>query len=329
MPLHDPNILLPADPIRRAIARGLYEGVRDLPIISPHGHVDPAWFAQNEHFKNPTDLFVSPDHYVLRMLVSQGATLAELGLVDQDGHQHADKRAIWRRFCAGYHLFRATPSRVWLEYAFEKLFGLTERPSVENADALYDAISQKLAEPAFLPRALFDRFNIEVLATTEDPLDDLSHHQSIRSSGWTGRVITTYRPDNVIDPEHTGFTQNVEHLGILTKCDTQNWQGYLQAHRLRRAYFRSFGATATDHGHPTARTENLSCEDAAALFDKVVRGQASPQEAERFRGQMLTEMAHEYPASLSYQEITLKNLSFNSIPAPASKILVRASPIKS
>ncbi|SLN47069.1 Uronate isomerase [Pseudoruegeria aquimaris] len=291
MPLTDPDRLFPTEPRLRDLARALYESVADLPIISPHGHCDPAWFAENDRFPNPAELFVVPDHYVFRMLVSQGVSLPDLGVPRVDGGPvESDPRKIWARFAARYHLFRGTPSAMWLDHSFEHVFGLTEPLSAETAEASYDHIEACLAQEAFRPRALFERFNIEVLATTEGALDDLSHHRAIRESGWHGRVITTYRPDAVVDPEFEGFAANVARLGALTGEDTSTWQGYLAAHRARRAYFRSFGATATDHGHPTARTEDLG-DAAAALFAKVLSGDFTPDEADAFRGQMLTEMA--------------------------------------
>jgi glucuronate isomerase len=189
--LHEDR-LFPIDPGGRALARAIYDTVRNLPIVSPHGHVDPGWFAQNAPFADATELFIIPDHYVLRMLVSQGMTLDELGVPRVDGTvAETDRRAIWRRFAANYHLFRATPSRMWLDHVFQDLFAMTERLSEATADAYYDAINAALATEAFRPRALFDRFGIEVLATTEGALDDLAHHKAIRASGWDGRVITT------------------------------------------------------------------------------------------------------------------------------------------
>ena len=290
--LLDPNRLYPSDPATRALARSIHASISDLPIISPHGHVDPQWFAENEPFSNATELFVIPDHYVLRMLVSQGVSPDALGVARRDGSvSQTDRRESWRLFAAHYHLFRATPSRLWLDHVFETLFGIHETLSADNADAIYDAINVQLAQPEFRPRALFDRFNIEVLATTESPLDDLFHHAMIASSGWGGRVITTYRPDPVMDPDHENFAENLDRLGALTKLDLSSFDNYLDAHRARRAYFRSFGATATDHGHPTARTLALSHPDASALYQKVRGGAGTVEEAETFRAHMLVEMA--------------------------------------
>ncbi len=291
MPLH-PDRLFPADPSTRAVARRLYADVAGLPIVSPHGHTDPRWYAQNEPFPDPATLFVVPDHYVFRMLYSQGVPLERLGVPRVDGGPvEADPRAIWRLFASYWHLFRGTPTRMWFEHALETLFGITDRLSTANADDIYDAIAARLAEPDMRPRALFERFNIEVIATTEGALDDLRWHDMIRASGWQGRVVTAYRPDAVVDPDFEGFHANLARLGEITGEDAFSWSGYLAAHRNRRAYFKARGATSSDHGHPSAQTANLSRAEAEALFAKVVAGPVSHAEAETFRGQMLTEMA--------------------------------------
>ncbi len=292
MPLLDPDRLFPVDPSSRDLARALFQSVEDLPIISPHGHCDPRWFAENARFPNPAELFVIPDHYVFRMLVSQGVPMEALGVPRVDGGPvETDPRAIWRLFAAHQHLFRATPSAMWLAHAFSEVFGMTEPLNADTADAYYDQIDAMLDQPEFRPRALFDRFGVEVLATTEGALDDLKWHRRIRQSGWTGRVVTTYRPDAVVDPDFEGFAANVEELGALTGEDIGTWQGYLAAHRKRRAFFREHGATATDHGHPTARTADLPAAEAEALYHKVLKPGVSAEEAELFRAQMLTEMA--------------------------------------
>ena len=291
MPRLDPDRLFPTDPAVRALARDLHAGVRDLPIVSPHGHCDPRWFAEDLPFPGPAELFVIPDHYIFRMLCSQGIALDRLGVPRADGRPaETDGRAIWRLFASNWHLFRATPSRLWVEQALAEVFDWTDRLSADTADASYDHIAARLADPAYRPRALFDRFKIEVLATTDQPLDDLRWHAMIRESGWPGRVITAYRPDNVVDPDFPNFAANVDGLLALTAMPA-TWNGYLDAHRARREYFRSFGATSTDHGHPTARTEDMAQGDAARLFDTVRSGKATAEQAEAFRGQMLTEMA--------------------------------------
>ena len=226
------------------------------------------------------------------MLVSQGVAMTDLGVPRIDGGPtETDPRAIWRRFAACYHLFRGTPSAMWLDHSFEHLFGLDTPLSADTADAYYDDIEAKLADDAYRPRALFDRFGIEALATTESALDDLRHHRAIRESGWHGRIITTYRPDAVVDPDFEGFAENVAALGEITGEDTTTWSGYLAAHRAGRAVFKAHGATASDHGHPSARTADLGAAEAEALFRTVLSGEHTPDEAETFRGQMLTEMA--------------------------------------
>ncbi|WP_444666266.1 glucuronate isomerase [Cereibacter changlensis] len=292
MGLLDPDRLFPIDESSRGLARALYKTVEALPIVSPHGHTDPRWFAENAAFPDPAQLFVTPDHYVFRMLHSQGIPLEAMGVSRVDGGwTETDPRKIWRLFAENFHLLRGTPSRMWLDHAFSEVFGLSERLSAATADASYDHIADCLTRPDFRPRALFERFNIEVIATTESALDDLRWHRMIRESGWSGRVVTAYRPDAVVDPEFAGFAENVAALGELTGEDTATWNGYLAAHRARRAYFKEFGATSTDHGHATARTEDLPQAEAAALFAKALAGACTAEEADAFRGQMLTEMA--------------------------------------
>lgn len=284
--------LLPIDPALRVLASELYQGVRDLPIISPHGHTDPRWFAENQPFPDPANLFVTPDHYVFRMLHSQGIPLESLGVPRVDGGPvEQDPRKIWRLFAENFHLFRGTPSRIWIEHAFQHVFGISQRLNATNADAIFDQIADSLAHPTYRPRALFERFNIEAISTTESALDDLRWHKMIRDSGWGGKVVTAYRPDAIIDPEFDGFAQNVEQLGALTGENTTTWTGYLAAHRTRRAFFKTFGATSSDHGHPTARTEDLPQDVAAKLLTRALQGKCSADEADMFRGHMLTEMA--------------------------------------
>ncbi|MFP5236086.1 MAG: glucuronate isomerase [Acidobacteriota bacterium] len=287
MLLH-PDRLFPSDPATRAVAGDLYAHVKDLPIVSPHGHTQALWFAKNEPFPDPATLFVQPDHYIYRMLYSQGISLDDLEI---GAARIQDPRRVWRIFAENYYLFRATPTRMWLDFAFEELFGLDEPLSADTADRYFDSISAKLQTVEFLPRALFDRFRIEVLATTDSPLDPLEWHQAVRESGWKGRIIPTFRPDPVVDPEFAGFSERIAQLGELTGEDTGTWVGYLRALRSRRAYFKELGCTATDHGHPTAQTADLSTEDAASLFGRVSAGKADAAQRELFRAQMLTEMA--------------------------------------
>ncbi|GAA4809796.1 glucuronate isomerase [Sphingosinicella ginsenosidimutans] len=288
-----PDRLFPADPATRAIARDLYEPIRGLPILSPHGHTDPAWFATDAPFADPSSLLIVPDHYVFRMLYSQGVPLEALGVPTEDGSPvEGDPRRIWRSFAAHYHLFRGTPSRLWLDWVFAEVFGIDVRLEADTADLYYETIDAALKRPEFRPRALYDRFNIEAIATTETPLDPLDHHRAIRASGWHGRVLTAYRPDAVVDPDHPGFAANLARFGEVSGEDVSTYAGYLRAHERRRAFFREVGgATSTDHGHPSVFTADLPRADAEALYAKVRAGRVSPQEAELFRGQMLTEMA--------------------------------------
>ena len=287
----DPDRLFPADAAMRSIARSLYEDVAGLPIVSPHGHTDARWFADNENWQDATSLLLAPDHYIYRMLYSQGVDLDALAIPRRDGVPATDPRAAWRLFAENYYLFRGTPSRLWLDHVFAEVFGIEVALEGTTADHYYDAINAALATDAFRPRALFDRFRIDFLATTEGPQDDLEAHHRIRRSGWKGRVVTTYRPDAVIDVEHEAFKPAMQVFADLTGEDVWNWRGYLAAHRKRRADFRAAGATATDHGHPTAQTANLSSDEAERLFRQIVSGNWTPADAELFRAQMLTEMA--------------------------------------
>jgi len=280
--------LFPADPGTRRIAKALYEQVRALPIVSPHGHTQASWFAKNEPFPDPAKLLVQPDHYIYRMLLSQGVSLEDLEIGEVE---LKDARKVWRIFAKHYYLFRGTPTRMWLDFAFQELFGLEERLSEKTADVYFDTISEKLRTPEFLPRALYERFNLEVLATTDSPIDSLEDHRAIIASGWKARILPNFRPDPVVDPEFMGFRENIATLGEQTGEDTSTWPGYLNALRKARARFQELGCTATDHGHPTAQTADLDATEASELFSKVLGGNADGLEQELFRAQMLTEMA--------------------------------------
>ena len=290
MALH-PDRLFPVEPATRSIARRLYEAVAELPLLSPHGHTDPRWYSENLPFSDPATLFVQPDHYIFRMLYSQGVALEALGIPTRNGGAVAtDNRAIWRIFAEHYTLFRGTPTRIWFEQSLADLFDVHERLNAQNADVIYDRIADCLPRPEFRPRALYERFRLEAIATTDSPLSDLSAHAAVRSSGWQGRVLPAYRPDFTVDPEREGFRGNVEQLVALAGTP-MTWHGYLDAHRTRRAFFKSLGATSTDHGHPTARTADLPSAEAEALFHTIITRNATPEQAELFRAQMLTEMA--------------------------------------
>ena len=289
------DLLFAADPRQRDIARELHALVRDKPLISPHGHVDPGILADDEPFGDPAQLLIVPDHYVTRMLLSQGIPPSRLGVRSRTGEAvESDGRTIWRLFAANWHLFRGTPSRLWLERTFETVFDISTPLRPDTADAIYDAIGERLGQPAYRPRALFERFNIEVLATTESPLDELSRHAKLAADGWGGpggRVITTFRPDDVVDMEFENWAGSVARLGELTGCDTGTYDGYLDALRSRRQAFIAAGATSSDHGHPTARTAALSPAEAAGLFDRGLRGLTTAADAETFRAHMLLEFA--------------------------------------
>ena len=290
--LVSPDRLFPPDPAQRAIARRLFELAEPLPILSPHGHTNPVWFAANRGFCNPSETLIQPDHYVFRMLYSQGISLQALGIHRVDGGGPvAEPRAAWRLLADNYRLFRGTPSGYWLDYVFYFVFGIEEKLCPENADEYYDRIDAALRADEFRPRALFERFNIEVLATTESPLDTLEHHRIIRDSDWNERVISTFRPDPLVDPDFDGFADNLQTLTELTGLDCSDYSAYLDALRQRRAFFKSMGATSTDHGHPTAATANLAPKEARELFQRVRRGGASAEDAERFRAHMLLVMA--------------------------------------
>ena len=290
-----PDLMFATEPRERDIARELHSAVQDLPLICPHGHVDPGILADDVPFPDPAQLLIVPDHYVTRMLLSQGIPPARLGVPNRTGEAvETDGRRIWRLLADNWHLFRGTPSRLWLERTFETVFGIDTPLRGDTADDVYDAIAARLAEPGFRPRALFERFGIEVLATTESPLDDLSRHAKLAADGWGGpggRVITTFRPDNVVDMEFAGWAEAVGQLGELTGADTSGYNGYLDALRARRQAFIAAGATSSDHGHPTASTAPLSPADAAAVYARGLAGTATAADAEAFRGHMLLEFA--------------------------------------
>jgi len=294
----DQDRLFPADPATRAIARELYAEVRGLPLICPHGHVDPAMLADDNQLPDPAALFVAPDHYLTRMLYSQGVPPQRVGVPDRDGRVQVGPREAWRTFCEHWYLFRGTPSRLWLEQSLAGIFGVTQPLGPQTADAVYDELTARIAEPAYRPRALLRRFGIEVLATTDSPLDGLEHHARLAADGWAGkegRIIPTFRPDPVTDPERPGWVAAVARLGEITATDTGSYAGFLDALARRREDFRRAGATATDHGHPTALTADLDSADAARLYDRLLRDAAKagadPDDAELFRAQILTESA--------------------------------------
>ncbi len=280
------------------LARRLYEPVASLPILSPHGHVDPRLFADPQAtFGSPADLFIIPDHYVTRMLYSQGIPLESLGVPPSPefgrgaGGEGADHRKIWQLFCANFHLFRGTPSGIWLTHELNEVFGITEKPSAANADRLYDLIAEKLASPEFSPRALFERFNIEVLCTTDSATDTLEHHQAIRQSGWKGNIRPTFRPDAVVNLDALHWKANIEKLEQVASQPITSYQSFIRALEQRRAFFKQMGATATDHAALTPATAELTQSEAESIFQRALKGQATSADAARFTAHMLMEMA--------------------------------------
>lgn len=287
-----PDRLFPVNERTRAVARELYESVKQLPIISPHGHTEAAWFADNQPFGNAVELFIQPDHYVFRMLFSQGITLESLGIKGQQSvFVETDLRKIWQTFASHYHIYRGTPSKLWLDSVFHDVFHLDVALDARSADHYFDTINAALNLDSYRPRALFERFNIEVIATTESALDPLVDHQRLHDIGWGKKVITTYRPDALTDPDYENFAAHLAAFGDMTREDVTHWRGYLNAHKKRREFFKSLGATATDHSHPTAKTADLSKKECENLYQKIVSGIFSSDDAELFRAQMLTEMA--------------------------------------
>ncbi|MEO5579447.1 MAG: glucuronate isomerase [Gemmatimonadaceae bacterium] len=281
-----------ADPEARRTARALYESIRQLPLICPHGHVDAGVLATNEQFPEPTALLITPDHYVLRMLYSQGVPLESLGIPSRDGARvESDPRRIWQTFATHYYLFRGTPTRAWMDYELREVFGIGERLDAETGMAIYYEIAEKLASPEFYPRALFERFNIEALATTDRATDDLANHCAIQQSGWHGRVIPTFRPDALFSIASQGWLSEVRSLGSAAGMDIVEIEAFLAAIENRRAFFRSTGATATDHGVVTPRTERLPDAELRHVFARALAGEATIADQSAFEAHMLLEMA--------------------------------------
>lgn len=287
-----PDRCFDADPSVRRVARELYEGTRELPVVSPHGHVDARILATNEPFTDPAALLVTPDHYVLRMLFARGVPLESLGLAPRDGgpFEH-DPRRIWRRFAERYDVYRGTPTGLWLDYELHELFGVRERLNAESADRVYDAIAERLASPELRPRALYERFNIEVLATTDAASDSLEHHEAIRRSGWRGRVIPTFRPDAVFRISSIGWRDAVVRLGASVGRPIESAEELVAALAARRAFFRQMGATATDHGVTEPCTEAVSAGEAEQLFERASRGEATAADQRRWEAHLLMTMA--------------------------------------
>ncbi len=287
-----PNRLFPSDPSTRSLARELYERVAPLPLICPHGHVDPRLFSDpNATFGSPADLFIIPDHYVTRMLYSQGVEMQRLGVREVESSSISNHRDVWQLFCDNFHLFRGTPSGLWLTHELSEVFGIDEKPSSANAQRLYDTISEKLTLPEFTPRALFERFKIEVLSTTDAATDTLEYHQAIKDSGWQGRIIPCFRPDGVVNLDAPNWRGNIQRLGEVSGVEVIDFASFIRALEQRRAFFKSMGATATDHAALTPATAIISPAEADAILQRALRGQSLPEDAPRFTAAMLMEMA--------------------------------------
>lgn len=286
-----PDRLLPSEPGLRAIARELYDAVRDLPVLSPHGHVPARLLLDDERFSDPATLLVTPDHYVTRLLHANGVALDDLG-VGRGPLTEAESRAVWRLLCANWHLFRGTPVRFWLESELAEIFGVAERPSAANADALYDHLQERLARPEFRPRALMERFRIEVLATTDDPTDDLAAHRALAADpACPTRVLPTFRPDRLLEPARADWREAVERLAEVAGIDTGDYAGYVRALEARRRYFLDHGAVSADHGHENAGAEPLGDAEAERIYRAAYDGSVSETEATAFRRHMIMEMA--------------------------------------
>jgi glucuronate isomerase len=289
----DNNRYFSPDPTQRVIASRLYDQAKDLPLICPHGHVDPRLLADPDYdFGTPVDLLIIPDHYIFRMLCSRGIRLEDLGIPRRDGGAvEQDHRKIWQTVCDHWYLFRGTPTGIWLRDELRDVFGIDAKLNGENAGMIYDALAEKLRQPEFRPRRLFERFRIEALATTDAATDTLEHHRAIRESGWSGRVIPTFRPDAVVNIDADGWRGSIDALSQVSGIDITSYGRYIEALEQRRAFFKSMGATATDHAALTAYTDRLSEKEAEAIFQKALRGKANAIEAHHFNGHMLVEMA--------------------------------------
>jgi glucuronate isomerase len=284
------------DTRQKDVALELYDQVMDLPLICPHGHVDPFLFSDPEaRLGTPDELFIVPDHYVTRMLYSQGIPLNQLGIpeVHPAGPNlvKPNHREIWGHFCKYFHLFRGTPSGIWLAHELSLVFGIMEKPSPTNADRLYDHLTEKLTSPEFAPRALFETFNIEVLCTTDAVTDTLEHHKAIHESGWKGCILPTFRPDAVVNLDTPGWRINIEKLSQVSGISIQDFASYIRALESRREFFKSMGAKATDHAALTPTTGELSPAEAEAIFQRAIKSEATPNDAARFTAHMLMEMA--------------------------------------
>ena len=286
-----PDRLLPPDPAVRSIARRLHHAVRGLPLISPHGHVDPRLLLDDEPFPDPAALFVTPDHYVTRLLHADGVSLDALGLGQGPLSEDA-ARQVWRHLCERWPVYRGTPVRYWLEEELAGIFGVTQRPSAETADAIYDHVAERLAQDAYRPRALYQRFGLSVLATTDDPCADLAVHAALAADEtWGGRVIPTFRPDRYLEPAAPGWPDDMARLALAAGTDTGDYPGYVAALEQRRRHFVAHGATSADHSHADVRTDPLDVAEASRIYRVALDGEVTAAEAVAFRRHMVAEMA--------------------------------------
>lgn len=281
------------DARQAAVAQELYAQVKDLPLICPHGHVDPRLFADPDcRFGSPTELLIIPDHYVVRMLYSQGIPMEDLGVPRVDGGEtETDHRRIWQIFAEHFYLFRGTPSGEWLKHELKSVFGVEHKLNGDTAQAIYDQIAARLAAPEFSPRRLFEQFNVEVLCTTDPATGSLEHHQAIRTSGWAGVVRPTFRPDAVVNLDFPGWRRHIDALSAASGITVTNYATFIQALENRRAFFKEMGATATDHAALTPYTNWLSPREADEILQRALAGTATEDDARRFTGHMLIEMA--------------------------------------
>jgi len=287
-----PDRCFAAEPTQRAVARDLYASVKALPLIAPHGHVPPALLADPDaRLGTPAELFIIPDHYILRMLYSQGVALEELGVARRDGAAvETDHRRIWQRFADHFHLFRATPTGLWLADELMNLFGVEERLTSASAQRIYDHLEAQLARPEFTPRALLRRFGIELLCTTDAATDPLDQHRRLHADGLT-HIRPTFRPDAVINLDNPTWRAQIDALSAVAGVDVVDYASYVQALKQRRTVFKQRGALATDHAALTPFTARLSMNEAEAIFQRALHGQASAEDAVAFTGHMLMEMA--------------------------------------
>jgi len=288
----DDDRFFDSDVAIRRTAREIYEETRTLPLICPHGHVDPALLSRNDPFPEPTTLLIVPDHYIFRMLYSQGVSLDSLGIPHRDGKANSTSpRDVWQIFASHWHLFRGTPTGIWLEHELYDLFGVREKLDGNTALAIYDQVQEKLESPEFLPRSLFDRFNIEVLATTDAASDSLADHIAIQKSGWDGCVIPTFRPDAVFRIADPDWKSELDALAKAADSDIPDYRSFIEALENRRDYFRSLGGTATDHAVLEPYTERVSDVVAESLFAAALEGSATSEDQRAFEAHMLMESA--------------------------------------